>query len=102
MGHERLMKVGSEPERSSVKSWGKVSSVFIITRGIKGGFLGGSNDKESACNAGDPGQIPGWGRFPGGPRHGHPLQCSCLKNPLDRGAWWATIHWVAELDMTED
>ena len=43
----------------------------------------------------DLGLIPGLGRFSGG-GHGNPLQCSCLKNPMDRGAWWATIHGIAE------
>ena len=40
------------------------------------------------------GLIPGLGRSPGG-GHGNPLQCSCLENPMDRGAWWATVHGVA-------
>ena len=53
------------------------------------GCPGGSDGKESVCNAGDPGSIPGLGRSPGG-GHGDPLQCSCLENPMDRGAWWAT------------
>ena len=44
--------------------------------------------KESACNAGDPGWIPGSGRSPG-EGNGYPLQYSCLENPMDRGAWWA-------------
>ena len=44
--------------------------------------------KESACNAGDMGSIPGLGRSPGG-GHGNPLQCSCLENPMGRGAWRA-------------
>ena len=48
---------------------------------------------DSACNAGDLGLIPGWGRSPGG-GHGHPLQYSCLENPTDRGAWQATVHGV--------
>ena len=50
--------------------------------------------KESAFNAGvvgDLGAIPGLGRPPGG-GHGNPLQYSCLENPMDRGAWWATVH----------
>ena len=46
------------------------------------------------------GSIPVSGRSPGG-GHGNPLQYSCLENPTDRGAWWATVHRVAELDMTE-
>ena len=58
-------------------------------------FPGGSDSKESACNAADLGSIPGLGRSPGG-RHGNPLQYSCLENPMDRGAWWATIHEVAK------
>ena len=44
--------------------------------------------------------IPGSGSSPGG-GHGNPLQYSCLENPMDRGAWWATVHRVAELDTTE-
>ena len=51
--------------------------------------------KESACNAGDVGLIPGSGRSPGG-GHGNPFRYSCLENPLDRGAWWATVHRVAK------
>ena len=54
------------------------------------GFPSGSNDKESACNAGDLGLIPGSGRSCGA-GHGNPLQYSCLKSPMDRGAWWATV-----------
>ena len=52
-------------------------------------FPGGSAGKESACNVGDLGSIPVLGRSPGG-GHGKPLQYSCLENPMDRGAWWAT------------
>ena len=59
------------------------------------GFPGGSDGKESACNAGDLGSIPELGRSPGGGR-GDPLQYSCLENPVDKGAWWATVHGVAE------
>ena len=61
------------------------------------------SSKESACNAGDArnvSSIPGSGISPGG-GHGNPLQHSCLENPVDRAAWWATVHEVAELDMTE-
>ena len=48
----------------------------------------------------DAGLIPGWGRSPG-EGHGNPLQCSCLQNPMDRGAWRATVHRVVESDTTE-
>ena len=58
-------------------------------------FPGGSDVKASACNAGDLGSIPGLGRSPG-EGNGNPLQYSCLENPMDRGAWWATVHGVAK------
>ena len=56
---------------------------------------GGSDTKESACNAGDPGLIPGSGRSPG-EGNGNPLQYSYLEDPTDRGAWWATVCGVAK------
>ena len=59
--------------------------------------------KNSRSNAGDTrdmGLIPGRGKSPGG-GHGNPLQYSCLGNPRDRGAWWATVHRVAESDTTQ-
>ena len=59
------------------------------------GFLGGSGGKESVCNAGDLGLIPGSGRFPG-EGNGNPLQYPYLGNPMDRGAWKATVHRVAK------
>ena len=48
------------------------------------------DSKESACNVRDMSSIPGLGRSPGG-GHGNPHQYSCLENPMDRGAWWATV-----------
>ena len=65
------------------------------------GFPGGSDGKESACNAGDPGLIPGWRRSPG-EGDGYPLQYSCLEISMDRGAWRATVHGVAESDMMSE
>ena len=62
--------------------------------GLKG-FPDGSEVKASARNAGDLGSIPGLGRSPG-EGNGNPLQCSCLKNPMDGGAWWATVHGVTK------
>ena len=59
------------------------------------GFPGGSYGKASACSGGDPGSIPGLGRSPG-EGNGNPLQYSCLKNSMDRGAWWATVHGVTK------
>ena len=49
----------------------------------------------SCCNAGDPGSIPGLGRSPG-EGNGNSLQYSCLENPMDGGAWWATVHGMAK------
>ena len=58
------------------------------------GFPGGSDGKESACNVGDLGSVPGSGRSSGGGQ-GNPLQYSCLENPTDRGTWWTTVYGVA-------
>ena len=64
---------------------------FLLTMSL--GFPGGASGKESSCNAGDTGLIPGSRRSPG-EGHGDPLQYSCLENPMDRGAWWAIVHGV--------
>ena len=64
------------------------TSVFL-------GFLAGLAGKESACNAGDLGPIPGLGRSPQG-GNGNPLQYFCLENPMDRNAWRATVHEAAK------
>ena len=63
-------------------------------------FPGGSEVKASACNAGDSALIPGLGRSPG-EGNGNPLLDCCLENSMDREAWWATVHGVAELDRIE-
>ena len=62
------------------------------------GFPGGSVGKDPACSSGDArdtGLIPGSGTSPGG-GHSNPLQYSCLENPMDREAWWATVHGVTK------
>ena len=68
---------------------------------LQTGFPGGSDSKESACNAGDPGSIPESGRSPG-EGNGHPLQYFCPKNSMDGGAWKDTVHGVRkEQDLTD-
>ena len=65
------------------------------------GLPGGSDGKESTCNAGDPGSIPGWGRS-SGEGHGNPLEYSCLENPYVQRSLVGYSPWgCKELDMTE-
>ena len=88
------------PQRK-ISSLSRFSKRYLLKYG--GGFPGGASGKEPSCNVGDTrdmGSIPELGRSPGG-GHGNPLQYSCLENPIDREAWWATVHRVAESDMTE-
>ena len=59
------------------------------------GFPSGTDGKESACNGGDLGSISGWGRS-AREGIGYPLQYSCLENSIDRGAWQATVHGIAQ------
>ena len=66
----------------------------MIQRG-KFSFPGGLDGKESACKVGDPDSIPRSGPSPG-EGNGNPFQCSCLENPVGRGAWWASVHGVAK------
>ena len=56
--------------------------------------------KESTCNAGDSVSIPGLGRSTG-EGNGNPLQYPCMRNPMDEGEWWATVHGLTESDRTE-
>ena len=76
-------KTWAQPKCPSTDNW------------LQKGFPGGSDGKASACNAGDPGSIPGSRRSPG-EGNGNPLQYSCLENSMDRGAWWSTVCGVAK------
>ena len=63
------------------------------------GFRHSSDGRECICNERDLGSTPGWGRSPG-EENGNPLQYSCLENPMDRGAWRATVHGVTTEQLT--
>ena len=83
----------SPPHRSNVK---QITDWYTVQKDsplVLVGFPGGSDGKESTCNAGDLGSIPGLGRAPG-EENRNPLQYSCLENPMDRGVWQATVHGV--------
>ena len=71
----------------------KFSQFIVHSISISMVFHTGTVSKESACNAGDPGSIPGSGRSPG-EGHGNLLQYSCLENPMDRRLWWVIVHRV--------
>ena len=71
----------------------QAASLLVELRSLPAGFPGGSDGKESNCNARDPGSIPGSGSS-SGEGHGCPLQCSYQENSMNRGAWWTTVHGV--------
>ena len=94
---------GFYPHASKSHMWFLLSSNALIFNSDKMGKMGiikslfyqefhwWLSSKESPCNGGDAGLISGWWRFPGG-GNGNPFQYSCLKSPMDRTAWWATVH----------
>ena len=63
--------------------------------GTREDFTGGLDSEESVCSAGDPGSIPGLGRYPG-EGNDNPFQYPCLEDSMDEGAWQATVHGVAK------
>ena len=78
-----------------LQSMHQIFPIFAISA-YHQGFPGGSISKESASNIGHLGLIPGSGKTPG-EGNGNPLQYSFLKNPLDRRAWWVTVHGVSRV-----
>ena len=96
------LSCGRQDLPSLLQQAGSFAARQIFSCGMRAlGLLSSSADKETACNAEDPGLIPGFRRSPG-EGNGNPLQFSCLENPMDRGSWWVTVHWVAkQLDTTE-
>ena len=87
---EKVREIEVRPGRAREVTKGLLRRVLINL-----GLPHSSDGKESTCNEGDPGSIPGSRRFPG-EGNGNPLQYSCLENPMDRGAWYSTVHGVAK------
>ena len=77
-----------------------VFSIKFLRKILFSVIYGGSNGKESACNAGGPGSIPGLGRS-SGVGNGNPLQYSCLENSMDRGVWQTTVHEVTKSQICD-
>ena len=100
-----LRNIGTDPSVFQARvMWDKSSwtiGLFFSWTILNKGFPHSSVGKESACNAGDLGLIPGSGRSPR-EGHGYPLQYSCLENPVDRGALQATVHGVASRTRLSD
>ena len=99
------MNIGFQVEKNSMKKstecYDRKLHEWGIGKPFRIGLLCSSVGKESACSAGDPGSIPGSGRSPG-EGNDNPLQYSCLENPMDGGAWQATVHGVTRVghDLT--
>ena len=90
----RAVPGGRWTKEGRTRSW-IVEILLIWEHSLMMGFPGGSDGKESACNAGDPGWISGSGSSPG-EGNGYPPQYSCLENSMDRGAWWVTVHGITK------
>ena len=94
------MKNNLKNLEDNISKYKKVKTIFFLQYILCNprDFPGGSEDKESTCNAGDLSLSPGSERYPG-EGYGNPPQYSCLGNPMDRGAWWATVHGVAKSQL---
>ena len=96
MGETRII-IQPEARNKERKEKGVLALWWLLSKSTNPiiGFSGGSEGKESSWKAGGPSSIPKWGRSPG-EANGNPLQYSCLENPMDRGAWRATVHGVTK------
>ena len=92
--HQRELLIHISTLSKILFLYGSLQSIEKSSLAFRG-FPGGSDSKEYACNAGGTGLIPGLGRSPG-VGNGNPLQYSCRENPMDRGAWRATVHRIAK------
>ena len=90
---KEVMTITLQYSIGSLALWGDFNTGLQCSKRVNS--PGGSDGKESACSAGVPSLIPGLGRS-FGERNGYPLQYSCLENPMDRGAWWSTVHGAVE------
>ena len=87
--------MGSDQKPSGCVRAKSLQSCPTLCDPICGGFLGGSAIKNPPANGRDMGSVPGWERS-SGEGNGNPLQYPCLENPMDRGAWWTTVHGVTK------
>ena len=94
MGSQRVRHDLLNNNSANLNSPKILSGCLVSLRALQGGSV----VKNSPANAGDSGSISGSGISPGG-GNGNPVHYSCLENPMDRGAWWATVHGVIESDM---
>ena len=93
MGSQRVRHDLLNNNSANLNSPKILSGCLVSLRALQGGSV----VKNSPANAGDSGSISGSGISPGG-GNGNPVHYSCLENPMDRGAWWATVHGVIESD----
>ena len=93
-------KQGSKPLQAFPARRGHREERSLLGSGLLSGLPYGSDCKKSACSVGDPGSISGSGRSPR-EGNGNPCQYSCLENPMDRGAWLATVHRVSKSNTIE-
>ena len=93
-----IAKSGDRGPKAEVLYTSSLKRLYSLS--VKEGFPGGSDGKESACNVKDLSSFPGLGRSPG-EGNSYPLQYSCLKKSMDRGAWQAIVNEITRVNTTE-